>query len=317
MRANLLENIDSRTKLVGRNRFEALVFSIHGRQYAINVFKVREVLHLPELTVLPESHPAVLGVVHIRNQSLAVIDTCQAIFAKKTLDPLSGILIVTEYNHSVQGFLVHEVHHIINATWENVIAAPEATGKDKYITSVLKINEEGATSLIQVIDVEKVIYEIHPAQYDIKVSTNTLENVVIEQAPHYTALVVDDSLIARKQVKKALDTIGVKSILMRNGREALDYLINVLPGAGGDITQKYLMVIADVEMPEIDGYAFIKACREHPGLKNLFIILNTSITGVFNENDIQQTDCNEFIGKVNPQKIIECARMQILNRVGQ
>ncbi|MGJ3502269.1 chemotaxis protein CheW, partial [Piscirickettsia salmonis] len=64
MRANLLVNIDSRTKLVGRNRFEALVFSIHGRQYAINVFKVREVLHLPELTVLPESHPAVLGVVH-------------------------------------------------------------------------------------------------------------------------------------------------------------------------------------------------------------------------------------------------------------
>lgn len=62
---------------------------------------------------------------------------------------------MTEYNHSVQGFLVHEVHHIINATWENVIAAPEATGKDKYITSVLKINEEGATSLIQVIDVEK------------------------------------------------------------------------------------------------------------------------------------------------------------------
>ncbi|ODN41590.1 response regulator [Piscirickettsia litoralis] len=57
------------------------------------------------------------------------------------------------------------------------------------------------------------------------------------------------------------------SDLIIGGREGLNHLVNELAETGGDVAKKYLMVISDIEMPEIDGYAFTRACREHPGLQ--------------------------------------------------
>ena len=58
--ASVLSGVDARTKLVGHNRLELLLFRLDGRQrYGINVFKVREVVSCPPLTKLPNAHPAV------------------------------------------------------------------------------------------------------------------------------------------------------------------------------------------------------------------------------------------------------------------
>ena len=55
--SGVLNSVDQRTKLVGENRLELLLFSLNSRQlFAINVFKVKEVLKVPVLTRLPGSH---------------------------------------------------------------------------------------------------------------------------------------------------------------------------------------------------------------------------------------------------------------------
>ncbi|MFV3015846.1 MAG: chemotaxis protein CheW, partial [Pseudomonas sp.] len=52
--AGILDTVDQRTQLVGENRLEILMFRLAGRQlFAINVFKVQEVLQLPKLTLMP------------------------------------------------------------------------------------------------------------------------------------------------------------------------------------------------------------------------------------------------------------------------
>ncbi|MFB2951933.1 chemotaxis protein CheW, partial [Aeromonas veronii] len=53
--ASILDSVNQRTQLVGQNRLELLLFRLNGRQrFGINVFKVREVLQCPPLTVMPK-----------------------------------------------------------------------------------------------------------------------------------------------------------------------------------------------------------------------------------------------------------------------
>lgn len=60
--AGVMDSVNQRTQLVGQNRLELLLFRLNGKQlYGINVFKVREVLQCPKLTLMPKSSPVVRG----------------------------------------------------------------------------------------------------------------------------------------------------------------------------------------------------------------------------------------------------------------
>nr|NIU63227.1 chemotaxis protein CheV [Stutzerimonas stutzeri] len=78
--AGILDSVDQRTRLVGQNRLEILMFRLGGRQkFAINVFKVQEVVQLPKMTLMPHRHSSVCGVVNLRGQTLPVVDLSRAI----------------------------------------------------------------------------------------------------------------------------------------------------------------------------------------------------------------------------------------------
>jgi len=73
--AGVLDSVNQRTQLVGQNRLELLLFRLEGEQlYGINVFKVREVLQCPRLTVMPKCGRVVRGVASIRGSTLPILD---------------------------------------------------------------------------------------------------------------------------------------------------------------------------------------------------------------------------------------------------
>ena len=116
--SQILASVDSRTKLVGENRLELLMFRLTGRQiFALNVFKIQEVTQLPRLVKLPGRHAVVRGVIYLRDKAISVIDLSAAIGRKPMTDIDQCNLIVTEYNQSVQGFLVGSVDRIVNLNW--------------------------------------------------------------------------------------------------------------------------------------------------------------------------------------------------------
>ena len=76
----VLDTVDQRTQLVGENRLELLLFKISATQlFAINVFKVKEVVKLPPLSALPGSNNNISGVANIRGMSIPVINLRGAI----------------------------------------------------------------------------------------------------------------------------------------------------------------------------------------------------------------------------------------------
>ncbi|KKO48150.1 chemotaxis protein CheW [Arsukibacterium sp. MJ3] len=299
--ANILDSVNQRTQLVGQNRLELLLFNLAGRQrYGINVFKVREVLQCPALTAIPKRNKFVRGIAHIRGQTISVIDLSLAIGGKPVADLSSAFIIITEYNRSVQGFLVSSVERIININWEAILPPPKGTGgKQSYLTAITEIEKE----LIEILDVEKILEEISPSPTTITKVVNTA--TINANLGDRLILIADDSTVARNQVKKALEGLGVKMHLVNNGREALSYLQQVAKECNLSVTEKVGLLISDIEMPEMDGYTLTAEIRLDPQLKNLHVILHTSLSGVFNQQMVQKVGANDFIAKFNPDELAE------------
>ncbi len=154
---DLLAGVDQRTKLVGHNRIELLLFRLKGKQrYGINVFKVQEVIQCPSLTQVPNTHPMIRGVATIRGNTIPVIDLGKAIGSEPIEDLSDKFIVVSEFNHAVIGFIVWSVDRIINKPWEEILPPPAGAGKNSYVVSIAQIDKE----LIEIIDVEKVRAEI-------------------------------------------------------------------------------------------------------------------------------------------------------------
>jgi len=294
--AGVMEGVDLRTQMVGENRLELLLFHLAGKQrYGINVFKVQEVIQCPPLTSVPNSAHCVRGIVNMRGKTITIIDLGMAMGKSPVEDPSKGYVIVTEFNRKIQGMLVNRVDRIINMNWGEIMPPPAGMGSTAYLTAVTRIDDE----LIEIIDVEKVLSEIIGQKSD--VSEAILSERDEEQV--YRIMVVDDSSVARNQVKRTLEQLGIEVILANDGAEGLNKLKALAEQNEGNIKKHLSMIISDVEMPKMDGYTLTTEIRKDPLLKDLFIVLHTSLSGVFNKQMVQKVGANEFLAKFQPDEL--------------
>ncbi|AZG72993.1 chemotaxis protein CheV [Shewanella livingstonensis] len=310
----VLDTVDQRTKLVGENRLELLLFRINSTQlFAINVFKVKEVVKLPLLNTLPGSNHNIYGVANIRGISIPVINLREAIgFSPMPVTDDSN-LIITEYNRSVQGFLVGKVENIINMTWSDIMPPPKTSGAHNYLTAITKIEDQGQSRLVSIIDVEKVLAEI--IDYDVKLSDGVLDEALVSYMPGRKVLIVDDSSTARKQVRDTLSQLGLEIIEASDGLQALR-LLQSWADEGRHVADELLMMITDAEMPEMDGYKLTSEVRNDPRMAALFITLNTSLSGSFNQAMVKKVGCNEFISKFQPDLLVSVVQDRLRTIIG-
>ena len=310
--SSLLTSIDSKTNMVGKNRLELLLFRLNSAQlFGINVFKVREVLTCPELSALPGAHAHVRGIAHLRGEPVTVIDLSQATGGQPVSDLANAYILVTEYNRNTQGFLVAGVDRIVSSSWEQIHPAPQGAGKAHYVTAVTEVDKK----LVQILDVEKVFNEISPA--DETVSEAVKEKSKDVDFKNLVVLVADDSAVARNQVKRALSAIGVEIQTVNDGRSALNWLKNLADEIGGDISHKMPLLISDIEMPEMDGYTLTAEVKADERLRNIHIVLHSSLSGVFNQAMIEKVGADQFIAKFHPDELVSAVQKWMSNRAPQ
>lgn len=310
--ASVLDSVNQRTQLVGQNRLELLLFRLNDPKqlYGINVFKVKEVLQCPSLNEIPQRHKVVHGVAHIRGGTIPIMDMNLAIGNKSVESIRNSFVIITEYNGSTQGFVVKAVERIINMNWEDIHPPPKGAGKDNYLTAVTKIDN----NLVEIIDVEKILAEVTPLPEEI--SEGIIEDGIAERTVKKHILIVDDSAIARKQIQRVVEQMGIQCTVRKDGREALEYLEGLI-AAGKDPIEELVLVISDIEMPEMDGYTFTAEIRANEKLKDLHVILHTSLSGVFNEAMVKKVGANDFLSKFNPDLLAKRLNDKILEVTGE
>ncbi len=311
--SSFLASVDQRTSLAGMNRMELLLFKIHGDQlFGINVFKVREVIRTPHISPVPKSDCRIVGVSDIRGKTMPMIDLAGAL----DLEPVDlknyrkTLTIVTEFNSSVQGFLVENVDRIVHLRWEDILAPPDTLQGVNYLTGITRAQNQ----IVEIVDVEKVLVEVSGVSG--KMTPEFLEaNQGKTKGHDFFVLGADDSVVARKQLKGILDKLGIANKIMNNGRLALEFLQkwadDADKGISPSVGKRVLMVISDIEMPEMDGYTLTTNIRKDPRLSDLYIVLSSSLSGGFNDSLTEKVGANKFMSKWHPEELAQ----EIIDRI--
>tara|TARA_Y100001956_G_scaffold17604_1_gene17179 strand:- start:83 stop:790 length:708 start_codon:yes stop_codon:yes gene_type:complete len=217
-------------------------------------------------------------------------------------------VIITEYNRSVQGFMIGDVVSIVNTSWEDIQPPPKSIGKTNFLTAITQIDIQGKRELVEIIDVEKVLAEI--IEYDVSISEEILDHEVVDHLKGRKVLIVDDSSTARKQIRDTLEQLGLHILECHNGAEAL-MLLKEWADLGKTVTDEILMMFTDAEMPEMDGYRLTAEVRADPRMADLFIALNTSLSGSFNQAMVEKVGCNRFISKFQPDMLVDVVQQRM------
>ena len=308
------QEIEERSKLAGNNQFELLLFRLGESRttgqrelFGINVFKVREVLVLPHITELAQSHPHMLGVANIRGQIIPVID----LPAVAGCNPTKGrtILMVTEYGRTVQAFAVEEVNEIVRLEWNQVLPADASQG-GALITGIARLDGARAdTRLAQVLDVEQILKNVMPATTQ-EINREAVGPEIV--LPEGTSiLVADDSAVARSVIELGLKAMGVAYVMTKSGKEAWDKLNEMAEDAeahGKTIHDKICLVLTDVEMPEMDGFTLTRNIKTRRRFNGIPVVIHSSLTGATNENLVKSVGADAYVAKFQPREFAATIR---------
>lgn len=315
--SELLKNIDARTRLAGTNKLEILLFTLGmdprtGRRetFGINVFKVREVMRTPPITAAPEMPSSVEGMVSLRGVLVPVVDLAK--YAGMGSDSPREIMIVTEYNGHTQGFLVEAVDTILRLDWSQMRVPPDmlTANLGGLVTAVTELP---GSRLVMLLDVEKVLSET--TRYDDEFLFKGIDPIEAEEP--VTVYFADDSSVARKQIERTLDVLGVRYVGTVNGRAAwdeLDKLASYAAASGRKVKELVALILTDVEMPEMDGYILTKKVKSDPRFEGVPVIMHSSLSGMSNQQLGRSVGVDEYVAKFEPQRLAEVLRRLIAQR---
>lgn len=300
--SNFIESVDERTQLAGANRLEILLFSLGldkntGREevFGLNVFKIREVIQVPEITRAPDMPPGVIGMVSLRGTMLPVIDL--ASFTGMNVEDEPDKLIITEFNNSTTGMLVRSVEQIIRMEWNDIRVPPPMMAHEMggLVTAVTELKDN---RIAMIIDVEKVLSETAGLDED-ESAFATIEKTDFESF----MLFADDSVVARKQIEKTLQKMDIKYVSAKNGDDAWEKLeeIAIRAEAMGVPTKDYLkLILTDVEMPGMDGYVLTKKIKSDSRFKGIPVLMHSSLSADTNVAIGKQVGADHYLPKFDP-----------------
>ncbi|MCW8944966.1 MAG: chemotaxis protein [Sedimenticola sp.] len=276
-----------------------LLFSLFGRQiFGINVLKIKEIIPYHDMNTLPGSHDAVIGIARLRGNPFPVIDLSKALkmpISSETSELKACSIIISEFNRSLQGFLVNKVDQIVSLDWGAIQPPPLAAGRSNYITGVVNRDNQ----IIEVVDVERVLNEVAPP-VDSTGQGIMLSDEQLEILQGKLVLIVDDSALARKQITQTLAMIGIDPLVAKDGKEALDYLHSLqLEGRRVDL------IVSDIEMPEMDGYTLTREIRKNEDLSSVYILLHTSLAGAVSQEFAVTSGANAALTKFVTEELAE------------
>ncbi len=307
--SDLLRRIDARTKLAGANKLEILLFTLgtdlsSGRKeiFGINVFKVREVMRIPNITRAPDMPPAVEGMVSLRGALVPVVDLARYIGIQTDTPP--AIMIVTEYNGQTQGFLVGEVDTILRIDWSDMKVPPAMlTAKMGGLVTAVTEMDDKDKQLVMMLDVEKILSDT--TNYD---DSHIYANLTPLGHTDRTVFYADDSSVARRQVARTLEALGLNGISAVNGRQGWDELQKIAAQAevaGRPVRDFVQVILTDVEMPEMDGYVLTKNIKTDTRFAGIPVLMHSSLSSEDNRHLGLSVGVDEYVPKFEPHRLAE------------
>lgn len=257
----------------GTGEVEILEFTVKGEHYAINVVKVKEILHIDNIAKVPNAHPAVPGISLIRGEVVTVIDMRQVLENEKNTNVSKSMTLVCEFNQMKVAFAIDEVLGITRIGWKD-IKKPSSITSSSLVIGNISINNR----LLMLLDFEKIVMDISPES---GINADRVRNIEVRDRTGYKLVLADDSPMIRQVLKDTLTQAGFTNMrFFDDGLQALEYLQGLAEGKGDAFKNDVDLLITDIEMPVLDGHTLTRRVKEHKILKKLPVIIFSSlITG--------------------------------------
>ncbi|WP_338753807.1 chemotaxis protein [Bacillus sp. FJAT-52991] len=254
----------------GTNELEIVEFEVQNNKYGINVIKVKEIIQPLPITLIPHSHEHIEGVIQLRGEVLPVINMAKVLGVPVVKDDSTDKYIVTEFNKQKAVFHVQNVTRIHRISWEDIDKPSDMyQGGNNQVIGVVKISGQ----MILLLDFEKIILDINPES---GIHVGQIKQLGARDRSTKNIVAAEDSPLLRKLLHDTLSEAGYENVeFFENGKLAYDYLESV--AAEFEIEEKVQLVITDIEMPKMDGHHLTRRVKEHPVLKQLPVIIFSSL----------------------------------------
>ena len=284
----------------GTNELEVLVFKVADYTFGINVAKVREVLPTADITTLPKAHASIRGVFKLRNQVIPCVSLLDHLGICPDSDISESTMILTDLNKQQTAFLVDEVERIHRLSWEHILAVPALDDlANTPVTALARCGER----LIVMLDFEMILDDVTEQFF----RTDEVANPMGLPREKLHVLLAEDSPTVRQAISATLSASGYQRVtIFENGAEAWAWISQRIEETGrvedvGDL------LICDVEMPQVDGFHLTKQIKEHPLLKQIPVLLYSSIITPDNHKKGKAVGADAQVAKPELTKVVELA----------
>jgi len=263
---------------------QLMVFLVAGGHFGINVAKVSEIMKYSQypITPMPNSNPFVEGIFRPRTETMTVINLASYMGLPPSEDEERDILIITKLNKIETAFHVHGVEAIETVRLSE-IEKPDTTiygGDEGLATGIAKHGDK----LITIVDFEKILIDISP---NMGFSPSDIDVLGARSRSVKPIMIAEDSPLLENLIISSLEKAGYVNITcLSNGQEAWEKL-EEYKRSESPIESHVCAVIADIEMPLMDGHRLLKLIKEDNTLKKLPVIVFSSLV----------TDENREIGE--------------------
>lgn len=266
---------DKQTEILlesGTNELEIMEFTIAGELFGINVAKVREIMTAMPVKPMQRSHDDVEGIFKPRDVVITVIDLAKYLGLPSSGNSAYDIFIVTNFNKLNFAFHVHTVVGIDRISWTKMQKPDKIIyGGDEGVATGIA---EFENRLITILDFEKIVAEISPST---GIQYSDLDQLGDRPRNEKTILIVEDSMLLSKMIIESLHRAGyVNTVKTDNGQEAWDYLCEA-KSSGDPVKEHVACIVSDIEMPLMDGHRLTKLVKDDSVLKEIPLILFSSL----------------------------------------
>ena len=256
----------------GTNELEIMEFTVGGELFGINIAKIREIMRAQETKRMPNSHNFVEGIFKQRGEVITVIDLAKCLNIERSENKSHDIFILTYFNKLNFAFRVESVVGIDRVSWEDIKKPDKViySGEDSVATAIAEYKDR----LITILDFEKIIADISPETF---ITLDRLDELGDRVESQKKILVAEDSMMLSNLIIGFLHKSGYKNtVKFNNGKEAWNYLTEAKE-SGLPISNYVSCIVSDIEMPLMDGHRLTKLIKSDEKLKDIPVILFSSL----------------------------------------
>ena len=148
---------EEKKETIENELLQLVTFRIGNEEFGFNIFQVREINKMMEVTQIPNSIGAVKGVVNLRGSVIPIVSLREKLGFSELDYTTSTRIIVVEYKNNNIGFIVDEVNEVLRIESSIIESAPEMTAnvESAFISGIAKLESR----LLILLDLDRILIQ--------------------------------------------------------------------------------------------------------------------------------------------------------------